>query len=541
MVNTKLFQTVNTNSNAIITNNTGGKAYEMSAKHALSQIISTGCFNDTFYTSAADQLTTIKLLLPKVEPEFLAKLAIYAREKAYMKDTPAVLLAYLATSRSDLFAKVFNRVVDNTKMLRNVVQMIRSGEFGRKSLGTRPKRLIQTWLASKDDKTLFRGSIGNKPSLGDVIKMVHPKPDTESRKALYGYLIGAMTKIQHENFLSKEGNRNKKVSHYDPAQLPDLVKSYEAFKAAPANMLLPPDVSFEMLTALPLNQAQWVQIAKDASWTQTRMNLNTFVRHGVFNEPGMEELVAEKLTNRELINKSKVFPYQLMVASLNVDATLPVKVRDALHAAMEIATENVPTYDGKIFIFLDVSGSMSQPVGTRVGATSKVRCVDVASLFASALLRKNPNTTIIPFEGCVVDIKRCKLSSTNTIVQNAQALASVGGGSTNCAAPLFLLNSVKEKGDLCIFISDNESNVDVSRSYGKTAVLEQWQIFKERNPQAKLVAIDIVPNKTVQAPNNLDIANCGGFSDEVFNFIDRFVKQGNDTNFWVNEIEKINL
>lgn len=44
------------------------------------------------------------------------------------------------------FAQAFSRVVDNGKMLRIFVQIMRSGAVGRKSLRTRPKRMVRHWL-----------------------------------------------------------------------------------------------------------------------------------------------------------------------------------------------------------------------------------------------------------------------------------------------------------------------------------------------------------------------------------------------------------
>src|SRR5579871_1145705 len=76
-----------------------------------------------------------------------------------------------------------------TKMLRNFVQIIRSGAVGRKSLGTRPKRLIQKYLENLTDEQLFKADVGNDPSLQDIIKLVHPKPSNKKRSAMYGYLL----------------------------------------------------------------------------------------------------------------------------------------------------------------------------------------------------------------------------------------------------------------------------------------------------------------------------------------------------------------
>ena len=100
-----------------------------------------------------------------------------------MKDMPALLLAVLANRPGDHFDRAFDRVCDNGKMLRNFVQIIRSGVTGRRSLGSRPKRLVKRWIDSRSDAALLRASVGNEPSLADVIKMVHPTPTNASRRA----------------------------------------------------------------------------------------------------------------------------------------------------------------------------------------------------------------------------------------------------------------------------------------------------------------------------------------------------------------------
>jgi hypothetical protein len=46
-----------------------------------------------------------------------------------------------------------------------------------------------------------------------------------------------------------------------------------------------------------------------------------------------------------------------------------------------------------------------------------------------------------------------------------------------------------------------------------TATLQEWNAFKVRNPQARLVCIDIQPYATTQALERSDILNVGGFSD----------------------------
>ena len=154
------------------------------------QYASTGCLNGTFYASAEVQLEVVLKLCDKVAPEFIARTALYARQRGFMKDLPALLCAVLSVKSPGLLAEVFDRVIDSPKMLRNFVQIMRSGVVGRRSLGTLPKRLVRQWLDARSDDQLFIGSVGNDPSLADVVKMVHPTPATPARAALFGYLIG---------------------------------------------------------------------------------------------------------------------------------------------------------------------------------------------------------------------------------------------------------------------------------------------------------------------------------------------------------------
>ncbi|MFZ2755107.1 MAG: hypothetical protein WAZ48_16905 [Lysobacteraceae bacterium] len=86
------------------------------------------------YANAEQQLATVLKLCAEVEPRFVAQTAIYARQCAHMKDMPALLLASLSLRDRNVFAAAFPRVVDNGRLLGNVVQILRSCCVGRKSL-----------------------------------------------------------------------------------------------------------------------------------------------------------------------------------------------------------------------------------------------------------------------------------------------------------------------------------------------------------------------------------------------------------------------
>src|SRR5579863_4150454 len=458
-------------------NSENALAYALAPKQALAQYAATGCFGRTFYATAEEQLTRVlelcDALIDHGDKEFIARVAVYSRAQSFMKDMPALLCAWLSTRDARLHEAVFARVIDNARMVRTYVQILRSGVVGRKSLGTAPKRLVREWLASRDEDALFSSSAGQSPSLSDIVKMVHPKPADPKRQAFYGYMLGRS---------------------YDSNALPKLVMQFELFKAGGVSEV--PDLPFMLLSALPLSQSDWVSIAKNATWQTTRMNLNTFARHGVFEEPDLASLIAARLRDPGEIQRARVFPYQLLTAYQNCDASVPEDVRNALQDAMELAIGNVPTIAGKVVVCPDVSGSMRSPVtGYRAGSTTRVQCVDVAALVAASVLRKNQSATVLPFEQAVVPVD---LNSRDSVMTNAGRLASIGGGGPNCSAPVHMLNKRKETADLIIFVSDNESWVDAGRGRG-TALLAEWSEFRQRNPKARLVCLDVQPNQTTQA------------------------------------------
>jgi 60 kDa SS-A/Ro ribonucleoprotein len=491
-------------------------AYAYSDAHALAQLAVTGTFGGMFYSAPRDELDRIVGLAETVDLRFLAQAAIYARRTGHMKDMPAVLLAVLARRDPALFRAAFGRVVDNGKMLRTFVQVMRSGQTGRKSLGSAPKAMVQGWLNGASDRALVSATVGNDPSLADVIKMVHPKPETPEREALFAWIVGRPC---------------------DLARLPQSVQDWLAFKATGAGAV--PDVPFQMLTQLELSAEHWAQMARQGSWQMVRQNLNTFLRNGAFAQAGAVDHVAALLRNPEAIGKARVFPYQLMVAARNVAPGMPREIVDALHDAMEIAVQNVPRVSGQVVICPDVSGSMTGSVtGYRKGASSVVRHIDVAALVAASFLRVNRGARVLPFDTAVREVG---LEPRDTILTNAERLAAQGGGGTNCSAPLKWLNDRGQSPDLVVFVSDNQSWVDARAGGQATAMMKEWERLKRRNPQAKLVCVDIAPYGTTQAQRREDVLNIGGFSDAVFNQIAAFASDKASSEHWIAEIGKIEV
>ncbi len=506
---------------SLTTNLAGGQGYKMGDEHALVQIAMTGTLQNVFYASGEDQADQVIELARRLPASFVAQTAVYARNKGYMKDTPALLMAVLA-SRPDgqaAFKAAFPRVCDNAKMVRNFVQILRSGKVGRKNLGSMPRRAVQNWLGQITDRGLLNASVGQSPSLADIIKLAHPKANTPERNALYGYLTGRP---------------------HDSYALPKIVQEFEDFKLAPEGQPVP-DLDFRLLSSLKLTPSQWAEKALQLPVEALRMNLNTLARNGAFGQPGVTEAVVQKLTDREAVRKAHTMPVSVLNAYLSVDDAVPAAVKDALHTMMEITTDNVPKFEGsRVAILVDVSGSMGSLMtnGKHVG---KARYIDIASAVACAIWRQNPGAELVPIDTAV---HKHSMTARDSILTNTKILARFGGGRTSLDVALkHVQRPGVELPDVVLVLSDNESwadLTDVRPGYRRgSAMAEQWKALLSRNPKAKLICVDLAPYRDLTNQDSPSVLNIGGWTDEAFSVMESFVNGSNA--HWVDSVKGVVL
>ncbi len=515
-------------------NEAGGVAYKLSAKQALAQLAATGTFNGTYYAQGSTQLNEMINLIQTVDDNvFLAKLAVYARERAFMKDMPAALIAVLSSRDPQLTHQVFDRVIDNGRVLRTLFQMIRSGQFGRVGLSSSLKRAFQRWLNTSSVSRLLSASIGHDPSLRDIMRMARPRPVDNMRRALFGWLT------------------QKPVANWAPAKerdLPAEVRALIKFRTAkkPKAQIAAisgHNIRWDLLADAAIDTSVWRAIADQMGPQALRMNLNTLQRHGVLTDSTFAIEIANRIADIDAVTRSRQFPYQYFAAYMNAADNVPHVIRQALHRAAELACGNIPRMPAPIVIGLDTSGSMQcATTGSRGrGATSKMRCVDTAALFAAAILRVNPESVVVPFDTRAYE---AKIDPGDTILSIAQRLAKYGGGGTNCALPLEFANKRLKKRTYagCVLVSDSESWVGQGMC-GSTGVMTAWNAFvrnqRSSEIEPRLVCINIQPYTTSQAPERNDILNIGGFNDAVFKVVAGFMS--GDSDRFVSEIESIEI
>jgi len=371
MANKTLFSSIKSKFARTDTHNeAGGRAYKFTPKHALAQMAATGCFNGIYYARAESQLDEMRTLIDQIDDNvFLGKLAAYARERAYMKDMPAALLVILSKRDTELLHRVFDRVVDNGRVLRTIFQMIRSGQFGRNSLSSSLQRAFQRWLNEASVGKLLSASIGNDPSLRDILRMARPTPKDNARRALFGWLT------------EKETEKWAPATEADlPAQIQALI-AYRQADTAEAQALIAGDLSvrWDLLADAAKGRLVWKAIARQMGPQALRMNINTLLRHDVLGngkaDREMVDYVASRIADADEIRRSRQFPYQFLAAYMNAAAEVPHKIKAALREAAEIACGNVPELPGRWSSAWTCRARCSRRSRAAAAGVPRARCV----------------------------------------------------------------------------------------------------------------------------------------------------------------------
>ena len=506
-------------------NHAGGAAYERTLREQVVQVLSTSTLGNTFYVSG-DELRkeTIEVLTRARHdcPAFLARALVWARNHGMMRKVPLLGLVVLsagggATKR--LFEQVFPLVVKTPDDLREFIRECIEGKIpGRKGLGGITVPVVREWLtAITEYHALKYGSAVSKGvTLRDALRMSHPKPQSAETAETFAWLVRG-----------NEGLGENQDS------LPQI-RAFEALKRASTEeeqlrLVRDGKLPFEVVVpVLKPTTRIWSELLLHAPYMNLLRNLATFTRHGVFNEEAHVRHACEKLTDPQAVRHSKVLPFRFFNAwkqYREVEGFEP-RIADAIRQACETSFANVASFgDRTVCVAPDVSGSMSSAVSDK-GTT---RCIDIAGIFAGALMKRIEGRGIVlPFESHVVT--NAGLSFRDDVLVTAEKLARIHGGGTAVGAPIQHLLDRKISVDVFIGITDNE-DWDHGDGYGQRvrgSFLSLWRDYRKNvNPNAKAFLVTIAPYRDAVAPKGeKGVRFIYGWSDRVLEYITLSLDEG---------------
>ncbi len=486
------------------TNLAGGFAYDRDARTSLASLVLTSMVQDTFYTSANDQLRTLRNLVRSLaqnnDLKFAAQAAIYARKEHGLRSITHALAAEIAQVSGDIsqedrqwltrfFTRVIFRLDDMSQIASYWVSNYGKGE--KKTLPNAMKRGFAPVFEGAPAGLLakWNGANGDGMSLRQLAHLVHPKGGEGS--AVYKLRGGALESADtHEVALTRAGQQTDgNVEEAKAEAWADLFKR---------------------------GRVKYLAALRNA-------------RRILEQAPDCVQALCEKLTNIEDIRGSKVMPFQFLAAH---DALLEMgglpgarEVLGAVEKGCELALSNVPVLDGATLVALDISGSMQTEYTSR-GREGGQNAAALGAMFATALMRTNPNCDLLMFSDSAA---YANVSTTASFWHILRDLRGMHGGGTNFHAPF---KKARRAYDRIIILSDMQGWVggdSPSRS------LKAYEAKFDVKPF--VYSWDLVHTTTAQFPAPR-IHCLAGISDKVFDVM-RSLEM--DRNALVSTIEAVTI
>lgn len=456
--------------------------------------------------------------LQRVNPLFVAKLAVYARENMNMRTVPTILAVEMAKLHNPYVSKVISRVVKRPDEIvealsyyaaRNQDNWKKDAESGRvkkvRKLSSQIKKGLAIAFRQFDEYQLSKyNKTGMEITLKDAVRLLRPKPIDEKQSELFRNLAnGTLQKARtHEAVVGKA-------------------------------------VSTEGVEA---KGKAWEELIREKKVGY--MALLRELKHIISSNVSAEaiDIVLSYLTNPDAVRKSRQFPYRFAAAYNEIASIGPniykSQVLKALDEAVLHTAGSLNIDESKrIVVACDVSGSMSN----RVSANSTVSRSEIGLLLGGILSKKSKynllyvfgnNAKSIPVSGSVNEFAK----SGDRIEREHRI-----GHATN--AHLVLEDMMKNKvatDSLYVFTDEQWwAPSRYSLSYGD-AFHALWNSYRRTlNPNAKIFLIDL--SGYGRTPMEIDSAKgvykMAGWSMETL----RMINQLSDGGSVIEEINKIKL
>ena len=479
-----------------VKNHEGADAYSMSAEFELYALVVTTTLSDSFYEKARDTVTRIRTLVKKCSPEFVAKLAVYAREEMHLRSIPLVLTVELSDVHNgdDLVARTTERVIQRADELAEMFAYFAHSKNKPLNKIRKVSKQIEKGIAKAflkfDEYAFAKYNRDNAVKLRDVLFKTHPTPVTDEQVELFKKIANDTleTPVTWETELSAKGN-NKEVWE-------SLIDS------------------------------------KAVGYMAMLRNLRNILEANVSGKH--IDIVTNYLTYREAVMKSRQLPFRFLSAYKELQSVASPhtsNVLDAVDKAIITSVENVRGFDSNqtIAIACDVSGSME----AAISAKSSVQRYDIGLILGMILQSKCKSVVSMIFGDTAKIINLPKSS----ILQNVQELhrrEGEVGYSTNGHLVIKELIDKKISADKVMMFTDCQMWNSYSTS---DTMAKMWSAYKLLNPSAKLYLFDLAGYGTTPVSiQSGDVFLIAGWSDKVFDMLSAY-EEGSDALKKINSIQ----
>lgn len=568
----------------VTTNHEGAKAWALSPEMALYTRVCTTFMTEQFYTpNFNDELNRIRELIKKVDPMFVAQLAVYARTEMHLRSIPLVLAVELAkihagdTLVQRLAYNIIQRADELTEIMSYYISANKEQKDGRDfAIVDGKKKALpngQVKRIFKMSKQLAKGigrafnkfdayqfkkylAADKEIKLKDVLFYTHPVPKNDAQKALFDQIVSD-TLGKAATWETASSDMGQKVAQ--KAKEMDLTEDEKTdLKAAEAKKMwedkidttgkgeigymallrnlmnfLKYDISIDHIKKVAARLANEKEVAESKQLpfrfvTAYRMLMGIDEHDAIQTYNGRYKSYAGTRYSNDggaiyVINDFKIMHGNMVIKNPKVSILM-----EALEEAVKHACKNIPAFgwDTNVLLASDVSGSMDKAISINrndkggVISESLLRRYDIGLALSMMLQYKCKVVSAGMFGDSFAVIPMPKDQILRNI-NELHACEGMVGYSTNGYLVIDYAIQAAKKGIVFDKIFIFSDNQMWNSKPDLKHIDTQWTEFKKMNPKAKLYIFDLEGYGT--SPINLkqnDVYMIAGWSDKVFDVIE---------------------
>lgn len=412
------------------------------------------------------------------------------------RNDPAIFALMLCTSSSDETVRkaaweAFPKVCRTFTHVSHAVTF--REQFG--GWGRAARKGVAQWFNGKTPEQVAFQSV-KYPSrdgwaMRDVLRIAHPKPDSDKRNAVYQYIVKGATALDNAENLSLTPGIILAAEYVkgatDRAEVIRYITDNKLPWEAVPNQFLGADNTE--------NAAVWEALLEHMPPGAMLRQLPTLTRVGLLtNGSAATKKIEAALTSHESLRRARLHPLAIVSAlrtyqgghSLKGSSTwTPVrKIVDTLDTAFYEAFAFVEPTNLTHLLAIDVSGSMTWQESFIQGLNLSSR--DAAAVMAMAVARTEPNYEIVAFSNGISSLIISPRQRLDDVIATINRMSP---SSTDCSLPMTWAVKQSTKFDVFQVYTDSETN------YHRTSPAVALRNYRaSHNATAKLAVIGMVAN-----------------------------------------------
>ena len=518
------------------TNKMGSAAYKLDPKEELVSTVLTTFVQKSYYESEKEIMKRIRKAVEACDPKFVAQTALYTRREANMRTSSHVLAAELSPRLSGVEwgKRFYNQIavrVDDMSEILSYYEIV----MKQKSIPNAMRKGFKIKLEGLDPYLIDKYKmLGRDISLIDLVNRMHPVPTQKNIEA-YKLLMTAKGK-------GLDALYGSKILEKEMSKAGQAVKGVTRTKKEV-------DTAKKEAIEETLGNVKGMPI----------FNLIRNLRNIMLYAPDSVGEAIKQLTNPETISKSRLLPFRFLSAYIEVNkmshdlkagASSTIVFEDekqsrtasvsefndskklvlkALEVAVELACVNIPDLEGRVAILIDHSGSMRGDGGgsSLVSALSRTKSSDIANVFASMLLTKQPSVYVGLFGDRLIQYKVDRSMGILEMSKDMHRKGSMCGGGTEHGVYDFFEEIVASKvpvDNIIVFsdmvIGERCSWYGMTTIRGQGRFQEVFKSFRKQFPATKVVSVNIHQTEGTTVFNkNFGVTQVAGWSEKIFDVI----------------------